>query len=185
MARWRVYPDDISLTLLLDVLKFARDADTLSSRFGRLTGQNQSWLDRGRLLFREIILTNWPWLSKTASPLRRSRFRDLFRAADATPLVPVSPAYTHIVPSDLSFQSYISMLGYCNRADEIPVALAWMKELSIRPTWKCMGLALMHTAEIEGPQTMASGSRGTTVRTGRRALAVLVGGLAWLFGRGE
>lgn len=65
--------------------------------------------------------------------------------------------FTHIVPSATTFQSYIGMLGYFNLAHEIPLALAWMKELGIRPKWNTMSMALTYVGEVEGPRRRLSG----------------------------
>ncbi|WVF68980.1 hypothetical protein IAT40_003754 [Kwoniella sp. CBS 6097] len=68
--------------------------------------------------------------------------------------------YPHIIPTSDTFRSYIALLGYNNLHSEIPVALAWMKELGIKPNWSTMCLALLHICEAEGPRRWVKGFGG-------------------------
>ncbi|WWC88660.1 uncharacterized protein L201_003573 [Kwoniella dendrophila CBS 6074] len=60
--------------------------------------------------------------------------------------------YQHILPTTNTFKSYIALLGYYKRFNEIPIVLAWMKELKIKPNFSTMCLALLHICENEGPR---------------------------------
>lgn len=125
-----------------------------------------------RDIFRDVLFTNWPFLINIPSVLDfdrgpyASQARDLssiFRFTKSTS--PASPTsrlripspdsrrpYLHLVPSANTFHSAIALLGYHNLPDEIPLVLAWMKELDIKPTKKTMLLALTHLGEVEGPR---------------------------------
>ncbi|EAL21515.1 hypothetical protein CNBD2090 [Cryptococcus deneoformans B-3501A] len=126
-----------------------------------------------RVIFRQVVLGNWPHLRETQSPLDEvdqsafDKFTSLFdgdlhiprhasgdkpRKLNQDSLPDPNARYTHIIPTASTFHSYISLLGYYNHPHEIPVALAWMKALSIVPTWFTMRLALMHICEAEGPR---------------------------------
>lgn len=131
-----------------------------------------------RVIFRQVVLGNWPHLRETQSPLDDvdqsafDKFTSLFdgdlhiprhvsrnkpRKLNQDSLPDPNARYTHIIPNAWTFHSYISLLGYYNRPHEIPVALAWMKALSIVPTWFTMRLALMHICEAEGPRRWVRG----------------------------
>ncbi|WVQ96495.1 hypothetical protein IAU59_003600 [Kwoniella sp. CBS 9459] len=72
----------------------------------------------------------------------------------------VACKYPHIIPTSSTFRSYIALLGYNNLHSDIPVALAWMKELGIKPNWSTMCLALLHICEAEGPRRWVKGFGG-------------------------
>lgn len=131
-----------------------------------------------RVIFRQVVLGNWPHLRETRSPLDEvdqstfDKFTSLFdgdlhiprhvspnklRELNQDSLPDPNARYTHIIPTASTFHSYISLLGYYNYPHEIPVALAWMKALSIVPTWFTMRLALMHICEAEGPRRWVRG----------------------------
>ncbi|WWC62788.1 uncharacterized protein I303_105385 [Kwoniella dejecticola CBS 10117] len=141
---------------------------------------------KARSIFRQVVLGNWPFLQNVHSPLdlahqgmfgsfvsffsprSTSTSIEIPRPADkggqsAKSLnseihLPVPNArYTHIIPTSRTFRSYIALLGYYNLHAEIPTALAWMKELGIRPTWSTMCLALLHICENEGPRRWVKG----------------------------
>jgi hypothetical protein len=130
---------------------------------------------RAKDLFETIILSNYPWLANVPSPLDyhngpyAHQVRDLSsffrtRAAQkalltdsATPIRLPDPAnarYTHLVPSANTFHSYISLLGRNGLTTEIPVALAWMRSLDIRPLSQTMVTALMYIQDVEGPRRL-------------------------------
>jgi pentatricopeptide repeat protein len=143
-------------------------------------GTIKPW-EKARLLFREVVLGNWPHLAQVKSPLdlasgplaflssfylpRRSNSdppnpspESVAVTTPARARLPLTNArYTHIIPSSISFQSYIGLLGYWNRSAEIPFALAWMKELSIKPTYNSMCAALLFIAEVQPPRRWVAG----------------------------
>ncbi|OCF46009.1 hypothetical protein I317_00097 [Kwoniella heveanensis CBS 569] len=75
--------------------------------------------------------------------------------------------YPHVIPTSSTFRSYIALLGYNNLHSEIPIALAWMKELGIKPNWSTMCLALLHICEAEGPRRWVKGFGGNSSKSKR------------------
>ena len=133
---------------------------------------------KARDIFRDVLFTNWPFLAHTPSVLDFEKgpyahlTRDLssiFRFNKPRPLtsttgtgsgqgqlrIPLPHSrkpYLHLIPSRNTFHSAIALLGYHNLPDEIPLVLAWMKELGIKPHKRTMLLALTHLGEVEGPR---------------------------------
>ena len=66
------------------------------------------------------------------------------RSPDKTPHY----SYPSIVPTDLTFSSYIQLLGLTARGSEISLALAWMRALRIQPSRKTLSIALVFWAEV-------------------------------------
>nr|KIR49733.1 hypothetical protein I312_00823 [Cryptococcus bacillisporus CA1280] len=235
LPRWGVYPDHISLKILIDVARYHSihrkgvqpGADVFKERLRQMVDGFSLWghghmqdgtaeaydayEDAGfakgstsvlfapsgnscarekedwrlekpwqmaRVIFRQVVLGNWPHLRETRSPLDEvdqstfDKFTSLFdgdlhiprhvspnkpRELNQDSLPDPNARYTHIIPTASTFHSYISLLGYYNYPHEIPVALAWMKALTIVPTWFTMRLALMHICEAEGPRRWVRG----------------------------
>lgn len=127
-----------------------------------------------RDIIREIVMANWPHLADIASPLDFERgpyahqTRDLAsffrRSPSSSPSTSCSLsmyppavdhcAHVHLVPSANTFHSYIALLGYYNLPHEIPTALAWMRQLDLRPHRRTMLLALTYLGEVEGPRRL-------------------------------
>ncbi|KAJ3473378.1 hypothetical protein NLI96_g13030 [Meripilus lineatus] len=57
--------------------------------------------------------------------------------------------YTYIMPTDVTFRSYIDLLGTEMQHATIPLVLAWMKYLNIRPSSTTLATALVYWAEGE------------------------------------
>ncbi|KIO05857.1 hypothetical protein M404DRAFT_8956 [Pisolithus tinctorius Marx 270] len=59
-------------------------------------------------------------------------------------------AIPSIHPSSSTFLAYIKLLGLCSPsfAHEIPLALAWMRHLSVRPTRQMLSISLVFWAEV-------------------------------------
>lgn len=57
-------------------------------------------------------------------------------------------AYPSIAPTKTTFHNQIYLLGMCGQASQIPMVLAWMKELRIIPLEKTTALALVFWAEV-------------------------------------
>ena len=128
------------------------------------------WYERGRRLMREVVLDNHPQLGSITSPLD---FRGIFTSLDdilargqlgqsarigARDRAPLSKArYTHIIPDAVTFQAYITLLGFYNMPEEIPIALAWARDMGVEPTWRCMCSTLAFVCETEGPRRMVKG----------------------------
>ena len=56
--------------------------------------------------------------------------------------------YASIVPSDLTFRLYVDLLGSEDESAEIPVVLAWMRYLNVRPSRATLATALVYWAEV-------------------------------------
>jgi len=57
-------------------------------------------------------------------------------------------AYPSIAPTRRTFHNQIYLLGMCGQASQIPLILAWMKELGIVPFEKTIAMALVFWAEV-------------------------------------
>ncbi|KAK6907991.1 hypothetical protein I203_101992 [Kwoniella mangroviensis CBS 8507] len=140
-------------------------------------GMEAPW-KKARRVFRQVVLGNWPHLRDVQSPLElahRGAFASILSFFSSTNththasgpkqeqvdgeihLPAPNARFTHIIPTSNTFRSYIALLGYYNRHSEIPIVLAWMKSLDIRPTWSTMCLALLHICESEGPRRWIKG----------------------------
>ncbi|KAK8858721.1 hypothetical protein IAR55_002950 [Kwoniella newhampshirensis] len=145
---------------------------------------NEKPWQRARRIVRQIVLGNWPHLRNVKSPLdvvqhgafdsissffggaggghvhRKVDHKEAMESTTtaSTAILPsVTARYTHIIPTSNTFQSYISLLGYFKRHDDIPVVLAWMRSLSINPTWTTLQMALTYICEAEGPRRWIRG----------------------------
>jgi len=134
-------------------------------------GGRRPW-QLAREVFRDVVLSNWPHLADVKSPLDlqtgplaylSSFFGGQYTSSQSTdtlkrPQIPSQDTkYVHIVPTALRFYIYIALIGYHNMTSEIPLVLAWMKEVEIRPTWKTMCWAICYVAEFEGPSRRVTG----------------------------
>ncbi|WVQ83047.1 hypothetical protein IAT38_005185 [Cryptococcus sp. DSM 104549] len=137
---------------------------------------NHQFVDRpweyARRLFLEVTLNNYPHLKEIHSPLTEVDTRLPFFPSPRTPrpgspfpesfpirrqLPSLTSRYTSVLPNATSFNSYIALLGYYRLTDEIPVVLAWMKELEVRPRWSTMRMALIFIMESAGPRRWVRG----------------------------
>ena len=57
-------------------------------------------------------------------------------------------AYRSITPTRTTFHNQVYLLGMCGQAGQIPLILAWMKELGIVPLEKTIAMALVFWAEV-------------------------------------
>ena len=57
-------------------------------------------------------------------------------------------AYPGITPTRTTFHNQIYLLGMCGQASQIPMILAWMKELGIVPLKNTIAMALVFWAEV-------------------------------------
>jgi len=148
-----------SVSVLLDSPEYSWD---------RENGGLRPW-QLARDVFRDVVLGNWPYLADVKSPLDLQTglmpYLSPFFAGQYQPVdlrkrrqMPSEHArYTHIIPTPVSFYVYISLIGDQNLTTEIPMVLAWMKELDIRPTWKTMCWAMLYIADTEGPSRLVTG----------------------------
>lgn len=107
-------------------------------------------------VFWTMLSQNFPLARQAAETTFVSPARRLFFGAPETPapLAPKThalrdPAYhaetldfPHLYPSPTNMHLFIAVLGYFSASSQIPLALAYMKELSIRPSKKTLCLAL-------------------------------------------
>ena len=134
-------------------------------------GAKRPWA-LAREVFHDVVLGNWPHLSHVKSPLDlqtgpmsylSSFFGGQYLPArpgghDKRGRMPSEHArYTHIVPTPVTFYIYIRLIGYHNVTAEVPLVLAWMKDLDVHPTWKTMCWAMLYVAEAEGPSRRITG----------------------------
>ncbi|KAL5478811.1 hypothetical protein ACEPAI_2088 [Sanghuangporus weigelae] len=72
----------------------------------------------------------------------------------------ISP-HPQITPNSQSFSSYLLLLGRTHRASQIPLTLAWMRYLHVRPLSRplAIALALWSEASMRGPLIQAYGAR--------------------------
>jgi pentatricopeptide repeat protein len=57
-------------------------------------------------------------------------------------------AYPKIFPTKITFHNYIFLLGLNDQAAQIPLVMAWMRELGILPMTKTVAMALVFWAEV-------------------------------------
>ncbi|KAL5525126.1 hypothetical protein ACEPAF_8995 [Sanghuangporus sanghuang] len=76
-------------------------------------------------------------------------------------LNPHMSPHPQITPNSQSFSSYLLLLGRTHRASQIPLALAWMRYLHVRPLSRplAISLALWSEASMRGPLVQAYGAR--------------------------
>ncbi|KZT68086.1 hypothetical protein DAEQUDRAFT_712523 [Daedalea quercina L-15889] len=121
---------------------------------------------------REIIFSNWPELKHVSSPAEALRptgdFQGSFpmttllrtvlqRKTPATPSpdpkganlkCTVTHPYPHIILSDILFRAYIDLLASESQIPQIPLALAWIRALGIKPQKDTLATALVYWAEV-------------------------------------
>lgn len=127
-------------------------------------GNTRPW-QAARQIFRDVCLGNWPHLVNIRSPLEFGAFARLDDILCPYPppepgesRLPLSSArYTHIIPAASTFQSYISLLGYYGMTEEIPLVLAWAREIGVQPNWRSMCSAMAYIGETEGPRRRVRG----------------------------
>lgn len=96
-----------------------------------------------------------PWVELTRSVQGPSPMDEAFHDVDVNSpaslarlgLYPLQ-AYPSIVPTRTTFHNQIHLLGMCGQASQIPMILAWMKELRIIPFEKTIAMALVFWAEV-------------------------------------
>ncbi|SCV72960.1 BQ2448_6885 [Microbotryum intermedium] len=70
------------------------------------------------------------------------------QAFNATLSIVDPPRYPYLHPSARTFRSFILLVGSTRRYEKIPLVLAWMKALHVRPSRHTLGLAMMYVAEM-------------------------------------
>ncbi|RXK40053.1 hypothetical protein M231_02693 [Tremella mesenterica] len=162
---------------------------TWSGEYGSLS----PW-EKGREMFREVVLGNWPYLRYIQNPLDSqgtlktvaSFFSNTPSGSSSRPSYDVKPdqlggqtesrekemvgtgrgelemplknaRYTYMIPNSRCWHSYILLLGYWGRAEEIPLALAWMRYLDVRPLRRTLVVALAYVADMGGQRMYVRG----------------------------
>ena len=96
-----------------------------------------------------------PWVEFIRSIQGPSPLNEVFRDVDVNSpaslarlgLYPLQ-AYPKIIPKKATFHNQIYLLGMCGQASQIPMVLAWMKELKIIPFGRTTAMALIFWAEV-------------------------------------
>ena len=74
-----------------------------------------------------------------------------------------SVAYSSVDPSERAFASYIALLVSQSLASDIPLALAWMRALDVRPSRSTIALALVSWREVSASAPLLeTWSRGSS-----------------------
>lgn len=101
-----------------------------------------------RVIFRDAVLGNWPHLQAIPCPVGTytpTTISDrLWVTKDPAPEL----RWPTIIPIDKTFHAYIFLLGWNELQAEIPLALAWMREMGIKPLHKTLCAALMYFGEV-------------------------------------
>ncbi|KAF7978194.1 hypothetical protein HWV62_1408 [Athelia sp. TMB] len=134
-------------------------------------------VDIVRAAFRGLIVSNWPYMRYLRAPAHAVRrpgeedgpfaplrevaqsisqsisneIREETWAAPPTPpLLSISslPPHASVVPSDATFQAYILLLGTSSYQHEVPLTLAWMRALQVKPSHRTLCFALIFWAEV-------------------------------------
>ncbi|OBZ74949.1 hypothetical protein A0H81_05431 [Grifola frondosa] len=133
-------------------------------------------------IMRNVLLGNWPELQDVRSPvsaLRQSAtsqmvspMKDLFRSVTGRMThasVPLSednvPHYPRIVPSDITFRAYIDLLAEEELIPLIPLVLAWMQRLHIRPSRSTLATALVYWVEVSTDAPLVQKMKGGPLRS--------------------
>ena len=114
-------------------------------------------------IFREAILGNWPDLVTVQPPAKvthdsgqvntlhpgSARIAGRYAGGRMPDSWMGSRApYPQIYPTNATFLAYIQLLGFQSLATEIPLALAWMRALDIKPSRHTLSVALVFWAEV-------------------------------------
>ncbi|KDE03723.1 hypothetical protein MVLG_05793 [Microbotryum lychnidis-dioicae p1A1 Lamole] len=124
-------------------------------------------------LFWSVLEQNWPELAKNEviDPFKSKTSRIMekifarsaaasgtaetngeggvdLRAFEATLSMVDPPRYPFLYPSAKTFRTFVILLGSTRRYEKIPLVLAWMKALKVRPNRHTLGLAMMWVAEM-------------------------------------
>ncbi|KAI0092290.1 hypothetical protein BDY19DRAFT_1084865 [Irpex rosettiformis] len=148
----------------------------------------------------QVFLGNWPQLRAVRPPVRTTRRRpndpatapllDLFHTLSEspydddhpTPLLHLLPEdappypYPYIYPTDLTFRAFFDLLACELLHTEIPVALAWMRALEIRPSKTTLATALIHYTEVGMDAPLIERFKGGPLRSPYTML------MAWMRG---
>lgn len=152
------------------------DENKSKKKLTGMWGSTPAWQKATRV-FCHAVLGNWPTLLEVSAPamalrssaddMGRHPFKELARNIFGPPhddafthIDPKSPAalaqlglyplgaYPKIFPTEVTFHNYIYLLGLNNQAAQIPLTMAWMRELGILPTKQTIAIGLVFWAEV-------------------------------------
>lgn len=134
--------------------------------------KEHAWKVAERLCW-EVLEGNWPegvervkdpmegggvvdWLlGRGGEGASSSTAKDDSAGPDATrPTFPATlslvnpPSYPHLYPTERVFRSFIQLLGYHSSSRDIPLVLAWMRYIGIKPSRHTLTLAMLYVGEL-------------------------------------
>ncbi|KAK4703438.1 tRNA modification GTPase, partial [Phenoliferia sp. Uapishka_3] len=175
-ADYGVAPNEATISILLDTARYASatvgkgfgpgdEALPLQQavQIGDRWDGHEAWRKAEKIMW-SILEENWPDASRIVTDPRSSkeplgRLRQLAsRAFGLAPLSTTSPPFAktlspdvlhfpQIHPSERMFRSFIQLLGYHSTSESIPLVLAWMRHLDIRPDHETLVLAVLYIDE--------------------------------------
>lgn len=138
----------------------------------------------------QMFLGNWPILKNVRTPVRALRhsaedrtlapLSDAFMSLsgsyygdeDAPPPIIIlaegsTPLYSypHIIPTDVTFRAYIDLLHAECFTTDIPLVLAWMRELRISPSKNTIASALVYWSEVSKDAPLIEAMKGGSHRS--------------------
>ncbi|KAL8279013.1 hypothetical protein RQP46_008682 [Phenoliferia psychrophenolica] len=168
-----VRPNAATISILLDTARYASAAsgkgfgpgdEALPSHAGggvpdRWDGQ-EAWRVGEQLVW-SILEQGWPDAARSLrDPRSTGGIRAFLGLAPSAPtpgaaegrpfartLSPDSLLFPQIHPSERLFRSFIQLLGYHSTSESIPLVLAWMRFLDVRPTRETLVLAVLYIDE--------------------------------------
>jgi len=188
MRRLTHAPDSTNLDMSREAISArisnALDVDRRSAVSGLWKGEPAAQV--ALRVAREVFLGNWPALQEVRAPvkaLRQSRdgpvmnpFKDLYDSLTISAVEPLSAAravkclldqsktplykYPEIIPSDVSFRAYFDLLAAEEQIPEIPLALAWMRALGVRPSAATLATALVYFAQVGADAPLIQSIKG-------------------------
>lgn len=99
-------------------------------------------------------VVNW-LLGKSVEGASSSNPEDDLAGSDTTrPSFPATlslvnpPSYPYLYPTERVFRSFIQLLGYHSSPRDIPLVLAWMRYIGIKPSRHTLTLAMLYVGEL-------------------------------------
>ncbi|KZT03306.1 uncharacterized protein LAESUDRAFT_373254 [Laetiporus sulphureus 93-53] len=121
----------------------------------------------------EIMMESWPELREVKSPIYATRpsgdfcaffpVTDFYRTVmgrevsvaeentnSTSPAPPsnVPSVFSQIIPNDVFFRAYIELLAAESLIPHIPLVLAWMRRLNVKPSQRTVATVLVYWAEV-------------------------------------
>ncbi|TFK99861.1 hypothetical protein BDV98DRAFT_570312 [Pterulicium gracile] len=116
--------------------------------------------DRARNVFLDILAGNFPQLKEVSCPARVSgNILATVKSEGSAPFFNHAASqhkHPHVIPTDTTFLSYLHLISVApappntpTYETEVPLLLAWMKELNIHPSRGTLATALSMFVEVE------------------------------------